>query len=207
MSASDTIKTEAVEASDTVRSTEASVFGSISSHETLDADQPWESFKEETPMDETRIERDPERGEAEAETESAEGGEGEQPRPLAMVIAETTEEGDSGVPTVGSLVPTPGFHPDWLPANWLVEEHQRASGKRRDKYYYDPQSNRKFRSKREVEDYLNNVSPQTKMARTDAKSTANKKFPSIKGNLGSLLLNLHVKEITGRSILHLQQKL
>ncbi|KAK1265209.1 Methyl-CpG-binding domain-containing protein 5 [Acorus gramineus] len=140
-------------------------------------------------MDDPRIERDPEWGvaeaEAEAEAESAEGGEGEQPRPLAMAIAETTEEGDSGVPTVRSSVPTPGAHPDWLPANWLVEEHQRASGKRRDKYYYDPQSNRKFRSKREVEDYLNNVSPQTKMARTDAKSTPSSSSPAPKKRFSS----------------------
>ncbi|KAK1299160.1 Methyl-CpG-binding domain-containing protein 5 [Acorus calamus] len=194
MSTSDAIEAT-VEASDTVPTPEEPVLGSVASHGTLDGssnigssavskdavtetDQPRESTLEEPSTAEPRIERDPDEGEAEAEMDFAERGLDGQPRPLTVVLPETTAEGESGALTGErrweglelSLVPTPGVHPDWLPANWLVEERLRANGKTRDKYYYEPQSTRKFRSRREVEDYLNNVSPKSKTARTGAKS-------------------------------------
>lgn len=43
--------------------------------------------------------------------------------------------------------------PDWLPAGWITEVKTRGTGNSagsRDKYYYDPDSKRRFRSKKEV---------------------------------------------------------
>lgn len=40
--------------------------------------------------------------------------------------------------------------PEWLPKGWLTEVKTRDNGRKRDKYYFDPISNRRFRTKREV---------------------------------------------------------
>ncbi|XVE79576.1 hypothetical protein DITRI_Ditri14bG0069900 [Diplodiscus trichospermus] len=53
----------------------------------------------------------------------------------------------------------------WLPAGWLVEDRVRTSGATAgmvDKYYVDPSSGRKFRSKKEVLYFLENGMPQPK---------------------------------------------
>ncbi|XP_011624096.1 uncharacterized protein LOC18436098 isoform X1 [Amborella trichopoda] len=47
--------------------------------------------------------------------------------------------------------------PDWLPAGWITEIKVRANGLTagtKDKYFYDPVSKRKFRSKKEVFSFL-----------------------------------------------------
>lgn len=47
----------------------------------------------------------------------------------------------------------PSIAPDWLPAGWLVQDRVRSSGATAgtiDKYYYDPASASRFRSKKEV---------------------------------------------------------
>ncbi|KAJ8630482.1 hypothetical protein MRB53_023805 [Persea americana] len=47
--------------------------------------------------------------------------------------------------------------PKWLPNDWRMEVRIRTSGKTagmKDRYYYDPKSHRRFRSKREVESFL-----------------------------------------------------
>ncbi|KAL8162466.1 hypothetical protein V2J09_013955 [Rumex salicifolius] len=47
--------------------------------------------------------------------------------------------------------------PDWLPPGWQVEFRVRTSGAtagHKDKYYYCPDSNRRFRSKKEVMSFL-----------------------------------------------------
>ncbi|CAO2840668.1 unnamed protein product [Amaranthus hypochondriacus] len=51
------------------------------------------------------------------------------------------------------VIPTP----DWLPPDWTCIERVRASGATagtRDKYYIEPGTKRRFRSKKEVEHYL-----------------------------------------------------
>ncbi|KAL4334641.1 hypothetical protein GQ457_07G034690 [Hibiscus cannabinus] len=53
----------------------------------------------------------------------------------------------------------------WLPAGWLIEDRVRSSGATAglvDKYYVDPSSGRKFRSKKEVLYYLETGMPPPK---------------------------------------------
>ncbi|KAB2050472.1 hypothetical protein ERO13_A13G227300v2 [Gossypium hirsutum] len=53
----------------------------------------------------------------------------------------------------------------WLPPGWLIEDRVRTSGATAglvDKYYVDPTSGRKFRSKKEVLYFLENGSPPPK---------------------------------------------
>ncbi|GMI92150.1 METHYL-CPG-BINDING DOMAIN PROTEIN 05, methyl-CPG-binding domain protein 5 [Hibiscus trionum] len=53
----------------------------------------------------------------------------------------------------------------WLPAGWLIEDRVRSSGATAglvDKYYVDPSSGRKFRSKKEVLYYLETGVPPPK---------------------------------------------
>ncbi|GMI81782.1 methyl-CPG-binding domain 6 [Hibiscus trionum] len=53
----------------------------------------------------------------------------------------------------------------WLPAGWLIEDRVRSSGATAglvDKYYVDPSSGRKFRSKKEVLHYLETGMPPPK---------------------------------------------
>ncbi|KAK8581552.1 hypothetical protein V6N12_071771 [Hibiscus sabdariffa] len=53
----------------------------------------------------------------------------------------------------------------WLPVGWLIEDRVRSSGATAilvDKYYVDPSSGRKFRSKKEVLYYLETGTPQPK---------------------------------------------
>eukprot|EP00250_Pteridium_aquilinum_P035034 c8498_g1_i1 orf=180-1904(+) len=47
--------------------------------------------------------------------------------------------------------------PDWLPKGWIVELKTRGTGGSagsKDKYYFDPTSNRRFRSKKDVVEFL-----------------------------------------------------
>ncbi|KAK9755228.1 hypothetical protein RND81_01G011200 [Saponaria officinalis] len=49
--------------------------------------------------------------------------------------------------------------PDWVPSGWKFKEYLRTSGASagtRDKYFIDPVTNRRFRSKKEVFRYLEN---------------------------------------------------
>ncbi|KAG8387809.1 hypothetical protein BUALT_Bualt02G0059700 [Buddleja alternifolia] len=53
------------------------------------------------------------------------------------------------------LAVTPHFTRFRLPLGWGVEEVPRLDGSRSDTYYYEPGSGRKFRSRKDVERYLN----------------------------------------------------
>ncbi|CAN6472178.1 unnamed protein product [Victoria cruziana] len=69
--------------------------------------------------------------------------------------------------------------PDWLPEGWLIEFKVRTSGATagtRDKYFYDPVSNRRFRSKKEVFCFLQTgklgrYKPKVRVNESDANST------------------------------------
>ncbi|XP_058099242.1 methyl-CpG-binding domain-containing protein 5-like isoform X2 [Magnolia sinica] len=55
------------------------------------------------------------------------------------------------------LAVVPSSTPDWLPPGWLTEVKVRTSGVTagtKDKYFYDPVSRRRFRSKKEVFSFL-----------------------------------------------------
>ncbi|XP_074289950.1 methyl-CpG-binding domain-containing protein 5-like [Silene latifolia] len=62
--------------------------------------------------------------------------------------------------------------PDWLPPGWLFKETLRTSGASagsKDKYFIDPASNRRFRSKKEVFQYLETgTTPKQKRKNADS---------------------------------------
>ncbi|CAI0393085.1 unnamed protein product [Linum tenue] len=65
----------------------------------------------------------------------------------------------------------------WLPPGWLVEDRVRSSGATAgtiDKYYFDPVSRRRFRSKREVQYFLEtgSVKKQKKAESSDANANS-----------------------------------
>ncbi|CAO2824952.1 unnamed protein product [Amaranthus hypochondriacus] len=68
-------------------------------------------------------------------------------------------KGKPSTPDKETLV---GPTPDWLPPGWICKERVRASGASagaRDKYYIDPVTQRRFRSKNEVLNYLETGTP------------------------------------------------
>lgn len=85
-----------------------------------------------------------------------------------FVDSSVEQEGAASVeaPTP-KLVSTPQSHsavtekeskyPVWLPANWTVREVPRPKGNHVDRYYYSPNMGHKFRSKKEVERFLNSL--------------------------------------------------
>ncbi|KAE8727685.1 Detected protein of confused Function [Hibiscus syriacus] len=97
--------------------------------------------------------------------------------------AEPTKTGNGSIPTAAQLeTPGPGFvkslssadpkvnrrvvaPESWLPPGWLVEDRVRSSGATAglvDRYYFEPSSGRRFRSKKEVLYFLETGSPQPK---------------------------------------------
>ncbi|KAJ8648868.1 hypothetical protein MRB53_001891 [Persea americana] len=63
--------------------------------------------------------------------------------------------------------------PKWLPEDWEMEVRTRRSGKSagmKDRYYYDPKSHRRFRSKREVQNFLQTETIRRYSYRTRASS-------------------------------------
>ncbi|KAH9627525.1 hypothetical protein KSS87_016239 [Heliosperma pusillum] len=69
-------------------------------------------------------------------------------------------------------VTDPANRPDWLPSEWLFRETLRTSGASagsKDKYFIDPATNRRFRSKKEVFQYLETgTTPKQKRKNADS---------------------------------------
>ncbi|KAM7256046.1 hypothetical protein ACFE04_011787 [Oxalis oulophora] len=62
----------------------------------------------------------------------------------------------------------------WLPAGWLIEERVRSSGATAgtvDRYYFDPASKRRFRSKKEVMYFLENGTLRKKKKEPESSDT------------------------------------
>ncbi|KAJ8648635.1 hypothetical protein MRB53_001658 [Persea americana] len=58
---------------------------------------------------------------------------------------------------LGTAMETTSERPEWLPEGWKMEVRTRDSGKTKgmkDRFYYDPKNNHRFRSKKEVEYFL-----------------------------------------------------
>ncbi|XP_077232713.1 methyl-CpG-binding domain-containing protein 5-like [Tasmannia lanceolata] len=73
---------------------------------------------------------------------------------VSTTPAYTSEEHKSWM----DLAVIPSETPEWLPAGWVTEVKMRTSGAqagtKKDRYYYDPTSRKRFRSKKEVFDFL-----------------------------------------------------
>ncbi|XP_052187539.1 methyl-CpG-binding domain-containing protein 6-like isoform X3 [Diospyros lotus] len=81
--------------------------------------------------------------------------------------AESTPSGRKGAPAADGLAETP----NWLPDGWRVLTKVRASGATAgstDRYYVDPLSGFRFRSKKEVEYYLQTGTKRKKASVTDS---------------------------------------
>ncbi|CAI0539745.1 unnamed protein product [Linum tenue] len=73
----------------------------------------------------------------------------------------------------------------WLPPGWVVEDRVRSSGATagtRDKYYYDPVSRRRFRSKREVQYFLETGSVKKQKRAENSDANANSFLKSAEGS-------------------------
>ncbi|XXG41177.1 hypothetical protein AAC387_Pa01g1699 [Persea americana] len=58
---------------------------------------------------------------------------------------------------LGTAMGATSERPEWLPEGWKMEVRTRDSGKTKgmkDRFYYDPKNNHRFRSKKEVEYFL-----------------------------------------------------
>ncbi|KAF5178487.1 methyl-CpG-binding domain-containing protein [Thalictrum thalictroides] len=67
---------------------------------------------------------------------------------------------------------------EWLPPGWLMETKIRYKGEsigHKDKYYIDPETGRRFRSKREVQEYVKNGGAQGTEGRPYKRLKTNKK--------------------------------
>ncbi|KAJ8648869.1 hypothetical protein MRB53_001892 [Persea americana] len=66
--------------------------------------------------------------------------------------------------------------PKWLPDDWEMEVRTRRSGKSagmKDRYYYDPKFHRCFRSKKDVENFIQTGTIRRNKSRTKASSNEN----------------------------------
>ncbi|KAJ6964276.1 hypothetical protein NC652_002532 [Populus alba x Populus x berolinensis] len=93
----------------------------------------------------------------------------------------------------------------WLPPGWVVEDRVRTSGATagtRDKYYIEPVSGRRFRSKKEVQYYLETGTLKKRGKATENVDADTNKQTKIPG-LPSLMVKKCLYMIRNSGILHL----
>ncbi|PSR89842.1 Methyl-CpG-binding domain-containing protein [Actinidia chinensis var. chinensis] len=121
------------------------------------------------------------------ETNQCEAPEPVSDEPELPANAVTTAATDGGStpaePKETPQVTAPPERPSWLPEGWRVDYRVRSSGASAgtvDRYYFEPASGRKFRSRKEVEYFLQTGSKRKKTANPDADANSQEKSGSKK---------------------------
>ncbi|XP_022155116.1 methyl-CpG-binding domain-containing protein 5-like [Momordica charantia] len=105
-------------------------------------------------------------------------GNGDSPAPRKLSASKATPD--------ASPKSVPSERPNWLPPGWVVQDRVRASGATAgtvDKYYFDPTSGRRFRSKIEVLYFLETGT--LRKRKKDAMSGDGSEEPKAKKSSGS----------------------